>query len=79
LQDRADIPHTLFRNCDPESPLRFLTILRSRTRMLLHNGAMRSAVDVSDNGLPVASLAPNVASGHSRPFPRHPTSPVAAR
>jgi quercetin dioxygenase-like cupin family protein len=26
LQDRADIPHTLFRNCDPERPLRFLTI-----------------------------------------------------
>ena len=26
LQDRADIPHTLFRNCDPQRPLRFLTI-----------------------------------------------------
>jgi hypothetical protein len=26
LQDRADIPHTLFRNCDSERPLRFLTI-----------------------------------------------------
>jgi len=26
LQDRADIPHTLFRNCDPRRPLRFLTI-----------------------------------------------------
>jgi quercetin dioxygenase-like cupin family protein len=26
LQDRAGIPHTLFRNCDPERPLRFLTI-----------------------------------------------------
>jgi len=26
LQDRADIPHTVFRNCDPERPLRFLTI-----------------------------------------------------
>ena len=26
LQDRADIPHTLFRNCDPDRPLRFLTI-----------------------------------------------------
>lgn len=26
LQDRADSPHTLFRNCDPEKPLRFLTI-----------------------------------------------------
>jgi quercetin dioxygenase-like cupin family protein len=26
LQDQADIPHTLFRNCDPERPLRFLTI-----------------------------------------------------
>ena len=26
LQDRADIPHTLFRNCDPQGPLRFLTI-----------------------------------------------------
>jgi len=26
LQDRADIPHTLFRNCDGERPLRFLTI-----------------------------------------------------
>ncbi|WP_244436741.1 cupin domain-containing protein [Bradyrhizobium japonicum] len=26
LQDRADLPHTLFRNCDPERPLRFLTI-----------------------------------------------------
>jgi quercetin dioxygenase-like cupin family protein len=26
LQDRADLPHTLFRNCDPEHPLRFLTI-----------------------------------------------------
>lgn len=26
LQDRADIPHTLFRNCDPERQLRFLTI-----------------------------------------------------
>ena len=26
LQDRADTPHTLFRNCDPERPLRFLTI-----------------------------------------------------
>lgn len=26
LQDRADIPHTYFRNCDPDRPLRFLTI-----------------------------------------------------
>ncbi|MGY4476412.1 cupin domain-containing protein [Bradyrhizobium sp. USDA 3364] len=26
LQDRPDIPHTVFRNCDPERPLRFLTI-----------------------------------------------------
>ena len=26
LQDRADLLHTLFRNCDPERPLRFLTI-----------------------------------------------------
>jgi quercetin dioxygenase-like cupin family protein len=26
LQDRVDIPHTYFRNCDPERPLRFLTI-----------------------------------------------------
>ncbi|MEM5298156.1 cupin domain-containing protein [Burkholderia sp. JPY481] len=26
LQDRTDVPHTLFRNCDPERPLRFLTI-----------------------------------------------------
>ena len=26
LQDRADVPHTLFRNCDSERPLRFLTI-----------------------------------------------------
>jgi quercetin dioxygenase-like cupin family protein len=26
LQDRPDTPHTLFRNCDPERPLRFLTI-----------------------------------------------------
>ena len=26
LQDRADIPHTLFRNADPRRPLRFLTI-----------------------------------------------------
>jgi quercetin dioxygenase-like cupin family protein len=26
LQDRADIPHTHFRNCDPDKPLRFLTI-----------------------------------------------------
>lgn len=26
LQDRADIPHTHFRNCDPDRPLRFLTI-----------------------------------------------------
>jgi len=26
LQDKADIPHTLFRNCDSERPLRFLTI-----------------------------------------------------
>lgn len=26
LQDRADIPHTLFRNCDPDRRLRFLTI-----------------------------------------------------
>ncbi|TWC00382.1 quercetin dioxygenase-like cupin family protein [Bradyrhizobium macuxiense] len=26
LQDRPDVPHTLFRNCDPERPLRFLTI-----------------------------------------------------
>ena len=26
LQDRADVPHTVFRNCDPERPLRFLTI-----------------------------------------------------
>jgi quercetin dioxygenase-like cupin family protein len=26
LQDQADIPHTLFRNCDPDRPLRFLTI-----------------------------------------------------
>jgi quercetin dioxygenase-like cupin family protein len=25
LQDRADIPHTLFRNADPNQPLRFLT------------------------------------------------------
>jgi quercetin dioxygenase-like cupin family protein len=41
LQDRADIPHTLFRNCDPERPLRFLH-LRTRTRTFLHNGAMKS-------------------------------------
>ena len=26
LQDRADIPHTHFRNCDPDRPLRFLTM-----------------------------------------------------
>jgi len=26
LQDKADVPHTLFRNCDPDRPLRFLTI-----------------------------------------------------
>lgn len=26
LQDRADIPHTHFRNCDRDRPLRFLTI-----------------------------------------------------
>ncbi|MBR0686464.1 cupin domain-containing protein [Bradyrhizobium manausense] len=26
LQDRADFVHTHFRNCDPEHPLRFLTI-----------------------------------------------------
>jgi quercetin dioxygenase-like cupin family protein len=26
LQDRSDLPHTLFRNCDPVRPLRFLTI-----------------------------------------------------
>jgi quercetin dioxygenase-like cupin family protein len=26
LQDRTDVPHTLFRNCDPDRPLRFLTI-----------------------------------------------------
>ena len=26
LQDRADVPHTFFRNIDPERPLRFLTI-----------------------------------------------------
>jgi len=26
LQDRADFPHTVFRNCDPDRPLRFLTI-----------------------------------------------------
>jgi quercetin dioxygenase-like cupin family protein len=26
LLDRADLPHTLFRNCDPGRPLRFLTI-----------------------------------------------------
>jgi quercetin dioxygenase-like cupin family protein len=26
LQDRADVAHTHFRNCDPERPLRFLTI-----------------------------------------------------
>jgi len=26
LQDKADVPHTFFRNCDPERPLRFLTI-----------------------------------------------------
>lgn len=26
LQDRADLPHTHFRNCDPQEPLRFLTI-----------------------------------------------------
>jgi quercetin dioxygenase-like cupin family protein len=26
LQDRPDLPHTLFRNCDPDRPLRFLTI-----------------------------------------------------
>jgi quercetin dioxygenase-like cupin family protein len=26
LQDQADVPHTLFRNCDPDRPLRFLTI-----------------------------------------------------
>jgi quercetin dioxygenase-like cupin family protein len=24
FQDRADVPHTLFRNCDPDRPLRFL-------------------------------------------------------
>jgi len=26
LQDRADLPHTLFRNCDTDHQLRFLTI-----------------------------------------------------
>lgn len=26
LQDRADLPHTHFRNYDPDQPLRFLTI-----------------------------------------------------
>jgi quercetin dioxygenase-like cupin family protein len=26
LQDRADLIHTHFRNCDPNAPLRFLTI-----------------------------------------------------
>jgi quercetin dioxygenase-like cupin family protein len=26
LQDRADIQHTHFRNCDPDRPLRFLTM-----------------------------------------------------
>ncbi len=26
LQDKPDVPHTLFRNCDAERPLRFLTI-----------------------------------------------------
>ncbi len=26
LQDRADLLHTHFRNCDPDRPLRFLTI-----------------------------------------------------
>jgi quercetin dioxygenase-like cupin family protein len=26
LQDRADFPHTHFRNCDPDKPLRFLTM-----------------------------------------------------
>lgn len=26
LQDRADLPHTLFRNCDPNEALRFLAI-----------------------------------------------------
>jgi quercetin dioxygenase-like cupin family protein len=26
LQDRANLPHTHFRNCDPQGPLRFLTI-----------------------------------------------------
>ncbi|MBR0791794.1 cupin domain-containing protein [Bradyrhizobium manausense] len=26
LQDRSDLPHTHFRNCDPDRPLRFLTI-----------------------------------------------------
>jgi quercetin dioxygenase-like cupin family protein len=25
LQDQADVPHTLFRNADPDKPLRFLT------------------------------------------------------
>jgi quercetin dioxygenase-like cupin family protein len=26
LQDRSDQPHTHFRNCDPDRPLRFLTV-----------------------------------------------------
>jgi quercetin dioxygenase-like cupin family protein len=26
LQDRADLAHTVFRNCDPHAPLRFLTV-----------------------------------------------------
>jgi quercetin dioxygenase-like cupin family protein len=26
LQDKADVPHTLFRNCDLERPLRFLAV-----------------------------------------------------
>ncbi|MGF6472794.1 cupin domain-containing protein [Paraburkholderia youngii] len=26
LHDRTDVPHTLFRNCNSERPLRFLTI-----------------------------------------------------
>jgi len=40
LHDRADIPHTLFRNCDAERPLRFLIIYLLEPGALLR--AMRS-------------------------------------
>ena len=36
-----DLPHTLFRNCDSERPLRFLTIYALERGRSLHHGAVR--------------------------------------